>query len=433
MRKPFLPALALLALLAAAPAMAQSNPRYIEFRPAATKGLLFTPDSGPAPSTAFLSIHRTSNFLTILANRELAKRGFMVLGMNPRSDNNETIVDFETVALDIKQGVELLRKQAGIRNIILIGYSGGGPATSFYQATAEKGVAYCKGPDKLSQCPDSLAGLPKADGMLLLDAHPGISVNTLRSLNPAVTDENDPSKMDASLDPFDPKNGFNPNGQSVYTAEFMDRYYKAQAARMNRLIDKALAMKAAVAKGEAATTGDALFVFHRDRARLMDFSMSVHAETQQPRKLLKNDGTISTQIIRSVRAPVVSNARLDKSLAEGTKILTLTSFLSANAIRAKDSMEAIDWCGSNSSTVCALKQISVPILITAMGGHYFVRDNEIHYEIAASKDKDFIVAEGATHGQTPCAPCSKATGQSYDNVTKNLFDYVAAWANARFR
>ena len=48
--------------------------------------------------------------------------------------------------------------------------------------------------------------------------------------------------------------------------------------------------------------------------------------------------------------------------------------------------------------VRAVKSISVPLLITAMGAHYFVRDNEIHYEVAASRDKDFVVIEGATHG-----------------------------------
>ena len=37
-----------------------------------------------------------------------------------------------------------------------------------------------------------------------------------------------------------------------------------------------------------------------------------------------------------------------------------------------------------------------------MGGHYFITDNEIHYDVAASQDKDFVVIEGAVHGQTPC-------------------------------
>src|SRR4051812_16515870 len=261
-------------LLAASAASGQSNPRYIQFNPRPTKGALYTPDSGPAPTVAFLTIHRTSNFMNLIATRELAKRGFMVLAMNPRSDNDEAAVNFETVALDIKQGVDFLRGQPGIQRVILIGHSGGGPATTFYQATAEKGVSYCQGPHKPSQCPDSLAGLLKADGMLLLDAHPGISVNTMRSLNPAVLDENDPSKIDASLDPFDPKNGFNPNGQSIYTQDFMKRYFKAQAARMTRLIDKALARKQAIKAGKGLASDDEAFVFYHDRARLMDFSMS---------------------------------------------------------------------------------------------------------------------------------------------------------------
>ena len=414
-------------------AEAQSNPRYVHFKPNDTKGALYTPDNGPAPTIAFLSIHRTSNFLDLIANRELAKRGFMVLGMNPRSDNNETIVKFETVALDVKQGMEFLRRQPGIQKVILIGHSGGGPATTFYEATAEKGVSYCNGPEKLSPCSSDLADLPKADGMLLLDAHPGISVNTMRSLNPAVLDEDDPSKIDASLDPFDPKNGFNPKGQSVYSDDFMKRYFVAQAARMNRLIDKAMAMKEALKKGEAKTTDDVPFIFYRDRARLMDFSMSVHPGTLTPHKLLKNEGSIVTEIVKSVRAPVTSSAKADKTLSRGAKMLTLTSFLSANAIRAKDSMDDIDWCTSNSSTPCALKQISVSLLITAMGGHYFVRDNEIHYDVAASKDKDYVVIEGSVHGMRPCEACSKITGASYSNVTKNLFDYAADWANKRFK
>jgi hypothetical protein len=100
----------LAAALAATSALGQSNSRYVQFRPSASKGALYAPDSGPAPTVAFLAIHRTSNFMNMISTRELARRGFMVLGMNPRSDNNEAIVNFEDIALDIKQGVEFLRK-----------------------------------------------------------------------------------------------------------------------------------------------------------------------------------------------------------------------------------------------------------------------------------------------------------------------------------
>jgi pimeloyl-ACP methyl ester carboxylesterase len=425
--------LGLAASLMAFSAQAQSNPRYIQFQPSATKGALYVPDSGPAPHTAFLTIHRTSNFMNMIGTGELAKRGFMVLGMNPRSDNNEASVNFEEISLDIKQGIEFLRKQAGITKVILIGFSGGGPSTTFYQAVAEKGISYCQGPNKLTQCSNALAGLPPADAMLLLDAHPGNTINGLRSLNPSVLDENDPSKIDPALDPFDVKNGYNPSGHSTYSAEFMDRYFKAQSARMNRLIDKALAMREEIKQGKGKTLDDVPFIVYRNRARLMDFSMSIHPGTTRPQKLIKNDGTISTEIVRSVRVGLAENARLDKTLSNGTMFLTLTSFLSANAIRSKDSIVDIDWCSANNSTPCALKQITVPILVTAMGGHYFIADNEIHYDVAVSKDKDYVVIEGAVHGQTPCEACSKITGQSYANATKNLYDYVGKWANERFK
>ena len=79
---------------------------------------------------------------------------------------------------------------------------------------------------------------------------------------------------------------------------------------------------------------------------------------------------------------------------------------------------------------CAVKSITVPVLFAAMGGYTFIRDNEMHYELAASKDKDFIVVEGATHGATPCKECEKTPGQ-YSNSVKNFFDYVAKWINSR--
>ena len=184
--------------------------------------------------------------------------------------------------------------------------------------------------------------------------------------------------------------------------------------------------------GEDIYRDDDIFLVPRgEGARLMELDMSIHHSTAKPQKLLKNDGTIVTQVVESVRKPTRKLDAQNASFKGGTRILTLRSFLSANAIRSSDSIDNIDWCSSNNSTDCALKSISVPVLVTAMGGHYFVRDSEIHYEVAASKDKDFIVIEGATHGGTPCKPCEMTPGQ-YSNTVRNFFDYVATWINARY-
>jgi hypothetical protein len=146
---------------------------------------------------------------------------------------------------------------------------------------------------------------------------------------------------------------------------------------------------------------------------------------------LKNDGTVVTQIVESVRRPAEGYERKNALFNGGTRLLTVRSFLSANAIRAKDSLDDIDWCSSNNSTPCAVRSISIPILITAMGAFYFVRDSEIHYEMAASSDKEFVTIEGATHGITPCTACETTPGQ-YANSAKNFFDYVSKWMAARF-
>jgi hypothetical protein len=100
-------------------------------------------------------------------------------------------------------------------------------------------------------------------------------------------------------------------------------------------------------------------------------------------------------------------------------------------MRSTDSLDGLDVCSTNSSSLGALPNISVPILITTMTGHYFVRDSEIEYETAASADKDFIAVEGASHGIEPCTECEKVPGQ-YSNTVKNYFDYLQKWINARF-
>ncbi len=425
-----------LALLCLPSLAAQSNPRYIPFSPSATKGALYSPDSGPAPTVGVLVVHRTANFLETLACKELSRRGMLVLCMNPRSDNNEAAVDWNANALDVKSGVEFLRSQPGIKAVLLWGHSGGGPTTTFYQAVAENGVAYCQGANKLMPCGDELAGLPPADGMILVDAHPGNSANALRRLDPAVTNDEEvinegaQPKIDPALDPFRPENGYRA-GASHYSDAFKAKYFRAQAARMNKLIDLASARLMRIKQGQDYYTDDAPFTAVRLRTpRLLQLEPSIRHATRAPRKLLRNDGTIVTEIVESVR-PASKEGEEDAHSLDSSAMLTLRSFLGTNAVRATDSMDGVDWCSSNNSVPCAVQQISVPILISAMGGHYFIRDNELHYELAKSADKDFIVIEGATHGQTPCKACEQSPGQ-YSNTVANFYGYVQKWVEERF-
>jgi pimeloyl-ACP methyl ester carboxylesterase len=412
---------------------AQSNPSYLQFSPATVKGALYKPDLGPPPHVGVLLMHRTANFLSHSATRELSKRGFLVLAMNPRFENNESAVTWEDIALDVKSGVEFLRKQPGIRTVVLFAHSGGGATMSFYQAVAERGPSYCQGPKKLVSCGDGLAGLPRADGIVFMDAHPGNPVNSLRSLNPAVLREGDPHELNPELDPFHPKNGFKPDAPPSYTQEFKQRYFKAQAERMNRLIESALDKTRRMKEGKYTYPDDDAFVVVRGQGtRLPGMDPSLRDRTVKAQKLLKNDGSIVTNIVESVQKYGAVSPQTSASFRGGARFLTVRSFLSANAIRSTNSINGIDHCSSNNSVPCAVQSISVPVLITAMGAGSFIRDNEIHYELAASKDKDFVVVEGALHGAEPCTACESASGQ-YANSMKNFYDYVAKWISSRFK
>ena len=122
---------------------ARAAQQYVPLGPA--RAVYYTPESAPA-TTAFLIVHRTSDFTAHIGCGELSKRGFAALCMNTRFVNNELLVDWDRIALDVKAGVEFLRAQPGIRTVILFGHSGGGPTLSFYQAVAEAKLSFCKDP-----------------------------------------------------------------------------------------------------------------------------------------------------------------------------------------------------------------------------------------------------------------------------------------------
>jgi pimeloyl-ACP methyl ester carboxylesterase len=410
---------------------------FIQF-PGGAQGLYWVPDSGPVSHIAFLAIHRTGNYLSHVSTQQMPQRGYSVLGMNARFRNNEADVNWELIALDVRNGVRYLRSQPGITTVILIGHSGGGPTTSYYQAVAENGPAYCQGPNKLSPCSSSqLSGFQpsdKADAIVFMDAHPSNTITTLRAVNGAVQSEENPKNTSANLDPFSINNGFNPNGNSVFSQDFVDRYFKAQSQRMNKLIEEALQARKKIEAGQYFPTDDDAFIFYRTNARLSNFSTGVHGSTFNPAQLLKNNGTVvNGQIVTTVRVPDPSLREADATF-DGVKFLTLTSFLSANAIWSTHSLNEneIDWCSSNNSVPCAVASISVPILVMSMQGHYFIRDGEYIYETAASGDKEFIVVEGANHGLGPCGPCAALHNADYSNARTNMFNYIDNWVSARF-
>src|SRR5215831_10227583 len=242
-------ALTLVATLAAQGALAQTHPEFIPL--GRVSAALYKPDNSfPPAHIIFLVAHRSANNLNNVACRELSKRGFAVLCFNTRYVNNDTIVQWEPIALDVKAAVDYARTVPGITKVILLGHSGGSPLMSYYQAVAENGISYCQGPDKLTQCGPELAGMKPADGLLFAEAHPGDGVQALRGINPSLSIVNGKVVVDSSLDPFDVKNGYNPKGASHYSEDFRKRYYAAQSKVMNEQIAKVQAQAARIKAGQ---------------------------------------------------------------------------------------------------------------------------------------------------------------------------------------
>ena len=148
--------------------------------------------AGEQSNIAFIAIHRTSDYRNHASTTQLQSRGFATLGIRTRFGNSEAAVNWELIALDIRAAVRFLRSQPGITKVVLIGHSGGGPSTSYYQALTENGPSYCQGPNKLTECSFSETDfLPsdRADGMVFVEAHLANGINRLRSLNASVVNE----------------------------------------------------------------------------------------------------------------------------------------------------------------------------------------------------------------------------------------------------
>src|SRR6516164_4129186 len=414
---------------------AQTNPVYIPLGSAL--GALYTPDSGMFSHVGIIQSHPTSNNLG--CGTDWANRGFMALCVNTRyfnSSGKENAIAWETIILDLKAAITFLKSQKGITKVVLLGPSGGGPLVTFYQNVAENGPSVCQGPNTFVQCDTtSLTGLPPADGIILNDGIPGYGFNALREINASVFNESRPDLVKSSLDPFDPKNGYNPNGSSTYSDKFKSQYFAAQAERMNNLIDSALQTRSLIDAGVSRFTDDDDFIIPRagsgggtGAANLIRLDLSLDCCTTRPQKLLKNDGTIVMEIVHSVRVANPGDAQTNKTFNNGSRQLTVRSFLSLRAARSTNSFDGIDITSNNNSTDYHLKTISVPLLVVSSGGHYFIPAGEKHFDAAKSQDKDYIVIEGAGHTGPECVPCESFPGQ-YANSLTNQMNYMRDWVN----
>lgn len=369
---------------------------------------------------------------------ELAKRGYVV-AVSYFPDHR--------IALDRKlehvgKVTAYLKNYPGIDRVLLLGHSGGATLMSAYQAVAENGNAVFRGAEKIIPLTD-IAPLPKADGVIFLDANLGNGVMTLLSLDPAVADEENGRQRNATLDLFNPENGYDPEN-SCYSDDFIRTYVRAQGKRMNQLIDYAMERVRAIENGRGRFEDDEPMIIPGGtqiapyNKIFPMFPQRFFAHTEGAWDLICGDGEIRREIIpcrRARRRPLEGT----QSYHDGTLCTTVRIFLNSNAVRTDENLyydetriHGIDWDSSYCTGPGNVLHIEAPMLLLGMTGSYeYIAAEHIYRRAQRCADKTLAFVEGAGHNFTPAADAERYPGEFGDTV-KSTFDYTDRWIAERF-
>jgi pimeloyl-ACP methyl ester carboxylesterase len=356
----------------------------------------------------------------------MARYGYRVLLVNYYGAMQTYYEYLGPMALAIKT----MRAMPGVEKVLLVAHSTGGTEATFYQDVAENGPKACQEPVRIYKCQTKDAdNLPKADALILLDANTGAPERD-RKTNPAV-DPHHPGRYNADLDLFSSKNGYNPTtGEANYSPEFLKKFFAAQAAQVNGLIDEAQARLAVIEKGQSDFSYDEPFL---DGSYPLFEGPSpeeayIHLlwKTHAPHKLLTPDGSNPVQIIALVKQPKMRPEDTPKH-SPTPNAETVRSFLTSASVRltpdyhwSEDNMYGVIWRSTPASLPGNIEGVHVPTLIIASTCSEHMVSLEISYDHSPAKDKEFVGLDGATHFFTPCRP-------EYGDTFKRGFDYVDAW------
>jgi pimeloyl-ACP methyl ester carboxylesterase len=191
----------------------------------ATGATLIRPET---PSdTVLVTMHPIGGTGGLPVMRLFAEAGVHVLAADSRYRGVDNALIMEKVALDLGAAVRHAREKLGYANVILLGWSGGGALSAFYQAEAEQpSITHTPAGDPLSLAD---ARLIPADGVILMAAHVSRHGTLTEWLDASILDEQDPDRRDPALDLY---------GEAVrppYDSAFLDRYRAAQEARNRRI------------------------------------------------------------------------------------------------------------------------------------------------------------------------------------------------------
>jgi dienelactone hydrolase len=192
------------------------------------EGVRIRPVGRPS-DTLLVFMHPASTLQLLPVPRAAARMGAHILCAGSRYARNDTAAILEKVLLDLGAYIRHAKEVWGYRHVVLVGWSGGGSLSLFYQSQAENPtITHTPAGDPADM---SAAGLIPADAVVFQAAHISRASLLLDIIDPSVRDELDPDDRDPELDIYNPGNPFRP----PYSDEFIERYRAAQLARMRKI------------------------------------------------------------------------------------------------------------------------------------------------------------------------------------------------------
>jgi pimeloyl-ACP methyl ester carboxylesterase len=189
---------------------------------------------GRPSDTVYLFMHPATTLNLLPMPTALAEAGLHVLCCGSRYAKNDSALIMEKVVFDLGQYVKHAREALGYRKVILVGWSGGGSLSLFYQAQAESPtITHTPAGDHYDLVE---AKLQRADGVIFIAAHLSRAETLTEWLDPSLCSEGEPDDRDLTLDIYD---AHCPD-QPPYTAAFVARFRAAQLARNRRITTNAL-------------------------------------------------------------------------------------------------------------------------------------------------------------------------------------------------
>ena len=312
--------------------------------------------------TVLISMHPIGGTGGLPVMQQLAEAGVHVLAMDSRYRGADYALIMEKVAIDLGAAVRYARERLGYKKVVLLGWSGGGALSAFYQAQAEGPTVTAtpsgEGPGLVD------ADLIPADAVIMMAAHVSRHRTLTEWMDASVLDERDPERRDPALDLY---------GAAImppYSDAFLTTYRSAQVARNRRITawvkDKLDGLRRAGRENE-----EFAFVTHGTMADPRWLDPAIDANDREPGHCYLGDP-------RTVNMSPVGLARFS----------TLRSWLS-------------QWSydDANADGPSSLARVSKPVLVINNSADDACTPSHAQrlFEAVQHDEKSFAEIKGATH------------------------------------